>query len=288
MTTSSPMVWIAFNVGVVLLLLLDAFVLNPANKEISFRRALSVTAFWVLLAMGFNLFIYYWLGDKPALEFLTGYVVEQSLSVDNIFVFLLIFSHFKVEPKEQRKILMIGIISAQVMRAVFILLGVAILQKYHWMMYIFGGILVYTGIKLFFKHGEDVHPEDNPIVKFASKYLSKFWIVLIAIETTDLIFAIDSIPAILAITKDPFIAYSSNIFAILGLRAMYFVLANFLKLFHLLHYGLGIILTFIGIKMITESFLHLPIVVTLGFIVLVLLSTVVASLIWPQKAEEKS
>ena len=287
MTTSSPIVWIAFNLGVIALICFDAFVLNPAKREVTFRRAIAVTAFWILLALSFNLFIYLWLGDKAALEFLAGYVVEQSLSVDNVFVFLLIFSHFKVPAQDQRKILLWGIISAQVLRAVFIIAGVAVLQHFHWMIYIFGGILVFTGLKLFFKHDEEIHPEDNPILKFVGKNISKFWLVLIAIETTDLIFAVDSIPAILAITKDSFIAYSSNIFAILGLRAMYFVLANFMKLFHLLHYGLGVILTFIGVKMLIEHWVHIPVIATLGVILFTLTATVLASILWPLKSEQE-
>jgi tellurite resistance protein TerC len=282
------MVWIGFNIAIVLLLILDAFVLHPKGREISMRRSLAMTAFWVSLALMFNLGIYVWLGDKFALEFLTAYLVEQSLSIDNLFLFMLIFSHFKVNPQDQHRILFIGIVSAQVMRAVFILAGVALLQNFHWMIYIFGGILIVTGFKLFYKKEDDLHIEDNWILKLIGNRLSKFWIVLIFIETTDLIFAIDSVPAVLAITKDPFIAYTSNIFAILGLRSMYFALSGFLKVFHHLHFGLAVILIFIGFKMLTESFLHVPVYVTLGVILLTLTTTAITSSLWPPKSSEKS
>jgi tellurite resistance protein TerC len=231
-------------------------------------------------------------------------VIEKSLSVDNLFVFLLIFSYFKVPAESQRVVLLWGIIGAQLMRAIFILLGVALLSKYHWVIYIFGLILVYSGIKLFMEKDKEVHPDDNPVLKFFKKFFKvtniyhgkKFWVkesgqwvatplmvVLIVIETTDLIFAVDSIPAILAITKDPFIAYTSNIFAILGLRALYFSLHHLMGRFHLLHYGLGIILVFVGLKMLLESVIHVPIVVSLGIISLILTVSIIASWYIPEK-----
>ncbi|MBF0489319.1 MAG: TerC family protein [Candidatus Omnitrophica bacterium] len=288
MTTSiSPMVWIAFNVGILALICLDALVINPKGKEMSFRRALGMTAFWLSLALVFNLGVYFYLGNQLSLEFLTAYVVEQSLSVDNIFVFLLIFAHFKVAPLEQQRILLWGVISAQVMRAVFILSGIGLMNHFHWMIYVFGCVLLFTGIKLFFKQDEEIHPEDSFILKLVGKNLPKFLIVLIVIETTDLIFAIDSIPAVLSITKNSFIAYSSNIFAILGLRAMYFALANFMKVLHHLHYGLGIILTFVGFKMVMENYIHIPVVVTLGFIILTLTVTVMTSILCQPKTLQK-
>jgi tellurite resistance protein TerC len=282
-----PSIWLAFTAGIVSLLCLDAFVLNPNGREMSMRRAVAMTGFWILLAILFNIGVYYWMGEQRAVEFLTAYVVEQSLSVDNIFVFILIFAHFKVPLADQHKILLWGILSAQVMRGVFILAGVAVLAHFHWMMYIFGAVLVITGFKVFFKKDEDdIHPENNFILKLVGKKLSLFWVVLIIIETTDLIFAIDSIPAVLAITKDPFIAYTSNIFAILGLRAMYFALAGFLKVLHHLHYGLGVILVFIGLKMLLEHYITVPIVVALGFIVLTLTVTVFTSLLCRPKNPE--
>ena len=286
MITYSPIVWIVFNVSVVALLCLDALVLNPKGREITLRRALATTAFWLLLALLFNLGIYFWLGDQRALEFLTGYVVEQSLSVDNLFMFLLIFAYFKIPPLDQHRVLFWGIISAQIMRAVFIIGGMALLSHFHWMIYIFGVILLATGLKLFFKKDQQVHPEHNPVLQTIGKNLSIFWVVLIVIETTDLIFAIDSIPAVLAITKNSFIAYSSNIFAILGLRAMYFVLASFMKIFHHLHYGLGVILIAVGFKMLTEHLWHVPVVFTLSFILLTLTVTVVLSILCPPKTQK--
>lgn len=286
MMTPSPMVWVAFNAGVIALLCFDACVLNPKGREITVRRALAMTGFWLLLALLFNLGIYFWLGDQRALEFLASYVVEQSLSVDNLFVFLLIFAHFKVSLAQQHKILLWGIISAQLMRAVFILGGVALLGHFQWMMYVFGAILLITGIKLFFKKDKEVHPENNPIFKLIGKNLPTFWVVLLIIEITDLIFAIDSIPAVLAITKHSFIAYTSNIFAVLGLRAMYFALASFMKVFHHLHYGLGVILTFVGFKMLTEHILYIPVMATLGFILLTLTVTVISSILCPPKVQK--
>ena len=297
-------VWIAFNVAVVLLLLLDAFVLSPMEKPVSMKRALGLTVFWAALAMLFNGLIYFWLGPVKALEFLTGYLIEQSLSVDNLFVFLLIFAYFKVPQQYQRKVLFWGIVGAQVMRAVFILTGVALFNKFHWLMYIFGAFLIFSGIKLFFEKDKEINPEQNLALKLFRRVIpvsndyaggrftlmrngilhaTPLFIVLIVIETTDLIFAIDSIPAILAITKDPFIVYTSNIFAILGLRAMFFALAGLINAFHHLHYGLGLILIFVGMKMLVENILHIPIIVALGFIALTIMVSIMTSLLFPVK-----
>lgn len=254
----------------------------------SVKKALWMTLMWVSLALMFNAGIYYYQGQQKALEFLAGYLVELSLSVDNIFVFLLIFSYFKIESKQQVKLLSLGIWGAVVMRIVFILAGVTLLNKFQWLMYIFGAFLVFTGVKLFTEKDKEVNPEDNPILKLIKKifpHLSKFWIVLIVIETTDLIFAVDSIPAVLGITRDPFIVYTSNIFAILGLRAMYFALAGVMGVFHYLHYGLGFILVFVGSKMLLEHFIHVPIVVALSVIAGTLIVSVIASLIFPEKKD---
>jgi tellurite resistance protein TerC len=286
--TVSPIIWMVFNVSVIALLVVDAFILNPKSKEMTLRRAIAMTGFWILLALLFNLGIYYWFGDQRALEFLTGYVVEQSLSIDNLFVFLLIFSHFKTSAADQRRMLFWGIVSAQVMRAVFIISGVALLNIFSWTMYIFGGILIFTGIKLFFKNDEEVHPENNFFYKSIAKKLPLFWFVFIVIQVTDLIFAVDSIPAVLAITKSSFIAYSSNIFAILGLRSMYFALASFMKVFHYLHYGLAVILIFVGTKMLVEHYYHISVLTTLGFILVALTVTVITSIVCPPKSLQKS
>ena len=281
----SPIIWIGFNAVVIGLLCLDALVLNPKGREITLPRALGMTAFWLLLALLFNLGIYFWMGDQRAIEFLTGYVVEQSLSIDNLFIFLLIFTYFKTPPVQQHKILLWGIISAQVMRAIFIIGGTALLSYFGWMMYIFGGVLLITGIKLLLEQNKKVNLGHNPLLKMMEKRFKIFWIVFILIQVADLIFAVDSIPAVLAITKHPFIAYSSNIFAILGLRAMYFALAAFMKIFHYLHYGLGVILIFVGSKMLSEHFLYIPVGMTLAMILLILMLTVTISILCPPKAK---
>ena len=287
MNNPSWIIWTVFNAAVIILLCLDALFFNPKNREMTLRRALTTTFFWVLLALLFNLGVYFWMGHERAFEFLTSYVVEQSLSVDNLFVFLLIFIHFKTPLIQQRNILFWGVISAQIMRAIFIISGVVLLGAFSWMMYIFGAILLITGIKIFFKKNEDIHPESNPLFKIINKRIPLFWVVFITVQVTDLIFAIDSIPAVLAITKNSFIAYSSNIFAILGLRAMYFALASFMKIFHYMHYGLGVILVFVGFKMLTEQLWHLSVLVTLGFILLTLTVTIVTSILCPPKTVRK-
>lgn len=249
-------------------------------------KALKITFIWIGLALIFNAGIYLFLGPTKALEFLSGYLVELSLSVDNVFVFLLIFSYFKTTPKDQSKILFWGVLGAQLMRLIFIVLGIALLNKFQWLMYFFGGFLVFTGFKIFFEKGKEINPEKNPFLVLIKKVLpnlSYFWIVLIVVELTDLVFAIDSIPAVLAITKDPFIVYSSNVFAILGLRSMYFALAGVMGLFHYLHYGLGFILIFIGLKMLAEHFIHIPVVITLLVICISLAVTISYSINNPVK-----
>jgi len=261
-----------------------------------------LSAFWILLAVFFNVGIYFWLGSQRALEFLTGYVIEQSLSIDNLFVFLLIFSYFKVPPVYQRRVLLWGIIGAQIMRAVFILAGIALLKQFHWLMYVFGAFLVFSGFKLFFEEEKEVDPEKGLVIRVFRCFfpvtkgyiggafgtmLNGVWhatpllVVLLAIETADIIFAIDSIPAVLAVTKDPFIAYSSNIFAILGLRAMYFALAGVMKFSHYLHYGLGVILAFVGIKMLIGHFVEIPVILVLGFIAVVVFVSIITSVLFP-------
>jgi len=301
-TISSPALWVVFNVFVVLLLVLDACVLSPRDSPIKVRRAVLLSVFWVLLAVFFNIGIYFWLGSQRALEFLTGYVIEQSLSVDNLFVFLFIFSYFKVPPVYQHRVLLWGIIGAQVMRAVFILAGIALLKQFNWLMYAFGAFLAFSGFKLFFEEGKEVDPEKGLVIRVFRRFfpvtkgyiggafgtmLNGVWhatpllVVLIVLETADIIFAIDSIPAVLAVTKDPFIAYSSNIFAILGLRAMYFVLAGVMGLFHHLHYGLGVVLVFVGIKMLIAHFVEIPVLLVLGFIAVVVFISIIISLLFP-------
>ena len=249
-------------------------------------RAIVMTFVWVTAALLYNAGIYYGQGPQKALEFLTGYVIELSLSVDNLFVFLLIFSYFRVPASQQSRILSWGILGAQLMRGIFIFAGLALLNRFHWLMYVLGAFLVFTGFKLFIEKSKKVAPQGNPVLNLAKHYfpgLSTFALVLIVIETTDLIFAVDSIPAILAISLDTFIVFTSNVFAILGLRALYFALCGMMDKFHLMHYGLGGILFFIGIKMVIHHFIDVPIVFTLSFIASVLTASIVASIVYPKK-----
>jgi len=296
--------WVGFNVFVLAMLALDLCVFHRKSHEIRFKEALIWTGVWIGLALIFNAGVYYWWGTQAGLEFLTGYLIEKSLSVDNVFVFLLIFTYFKVPAQYQHGVLFWGIIGALVFRAIFIALGITLLENFHWLIYVFGAFLVFTGIKLALEKDKEIHPERNPVLrifrrimpvtehyeegKFFVKKDNRTWatplfVVLLVIETTDIIFAVDSIPAILAITKDPFIVYTSNVFAILGLRAPYFVLAGIMQLFHHLHYGLAAILCFVGAKMILADIYTISVVVSLGFIASSLALSIVASLIWPAK-----
>jgi tellurite resistance protein TerC len=286
------------------MLVLDLTVFHRKAHTIKFKEAVGWSIFWISLAAVFAVLVYFWRGKATALDFTTGYLIEESLSVDNLFVFLLIFKFFKVPANFQHKVLFWGIIGALVMRFVFIIAGVALINRFHWIIYIFGAFLVYTGIKLFKQTDSDVKPEQNPVLKAFRKimpvtkdyvggkffvrdkglYATPLFLVLLVIETTDVVFAADSIPAILAITRDPFIVYTSNVFAILGLRSLYFALAGMMELFHYLHYGLAVILTFIGVKMLVSNFFHMPTVVALGVVAGVLAVSVGASVLWPKKA----
>ncbi|RNI29335.1 TerC family protein [Rufibacter latericius] len=297
--------WVAFNAFVLLLLALDLFVFHRKTHVVKIKEALLWSAFWIALSLAFNVGIYYWKGSGPALEFLTAYLIEKSLSVDNLFVFILIFNFFQVPQKYQHKILFWGVLGALFFRAVFILVGVALLAKFHFIIYILGAFLVFTGIKMATSSGEeDIDPEANPVIKFVSRYMpvtkrhyegnffvrldktlfaTPLFLVLIMVETTDIVFAADSIPAILAISKDPFIVYTSNVFALLGLRALYFALAGIMQLFHYLHYGLSLILVFIGLKLILSDVYHLNMVVALGVVAFILTTSVILSLVFPKK-----
>jgi tellurite resistance protein TerC len=291
-------------VFIVAMLVLDLAIFHKEDQEESIKKALGWTGVWIALALLFGIGVYYYMGTQTALDYYTGYLIEKSLSVDNIFVFLLVFSYFKVPPKFQHKVLFWGIFGALVMRFAFIFTGVALLERFHWIIYIFGGFLVFTGIKLALEKDKEVHPERNPVLKIVrrifpttkSYYGSRFFIrrmgkliatplfiVLIVIETTDLVFALDSIPAILAITRDEFIVYSSNAFAILGLRALYFAVSGIMQLFHYLHYGLALILVFVGVKMLIADFYHIPTPYALGFIGGTLTVSVIASILNPQE-----
>ncbi|MBI4620003.1 MAG: TerC family protein [Desulfobacterales bacterium] len=298
--------WILFNVFVLAMLALDLGVFHRKAHEVKIKEALIWSAVWITLALIFNLGIYFWRGEAAALEFLTGYLLEKSLSVDNIFVFLLIFSYFRVDPLYQHKILFWGILGALIMRAIFIAVGVTLIQQFHWVIYVFGAFLILTGIKMALQKDKEIHPEKNPALRLFRRFMpitdhsvqGKFFVklngrtfatplfvVLLVVETTDLIFAVDSIPAVLAITLDPFIVYTSNVFAILGLRALYFALAGAMRLFHYLHLGLSSILVFIGAKMLLADIYRIPIVIALSVVAGILVISVVASLFRLRKVE---
>jgi tellurite resistance protein TerC len=299
--------WIIFNAFVVLMLVLDLAVFHRKPHAVRFREALLFSLMWVALAAGFAVFVYFWRGRATALEFITGYLIEESLSVDNLFVFLLIFRYFRVPSNYQHKVLFWGIIGALVMRGVFIFAGVTLIRRFHWIIYVFGVFLIYTGIQLFRQKEQEIHPEQNPVLKLFRRwvpvtpdyvnghfivrqpglYATPLLLVLIVVETTDVIFAADSIPAILAITHDPFIVYTSNVFAILGLRSLYFALAGMMEAFHFLHYGLSGILVFIGVKMLISSHFPIPTEYALLVVAAVLVISVVASLLVPPKGKHK-
>ncbi|HEX7960049.1 MAG TPA: TerC family protein [Terriglobales bacterium] len=302
--TTSLYFWIGFHVFVALMLVLDLGLLHRNSRVMSMREALAWSAFWIGLAAAFAVFVYFWHGPRPALEFVTGYVIEQSMSVDNLFVFLVLFQYFRVPKEHQYKVLFWGIIGALVLRLTFVLVGVSILKRFEFVIYFFGALLIYSGYKLFSEEEREVHPEKNPVLKLFRRYFpvtdnyveDKFFVyrngerwatplflVLLVVETTDVIFAIDSIPAILAITRDAFIVYTSNVFAILGLRSLYFALSGLITLFHYLNYGLAVILVFVGAKMLASHFIDIPVAITLGVIAAVLAISIGASLIWPQK-----
>lgn len=307
--------WVLFIVFVLVMLALDLGVFNRKAHVVHFKEAIGWTIVWISLAGLFAVLLsqygHVMTGNhaKPnselSLEFITGYLIEESLSIDNLFVFLLIFKYFKVPAEQQHRVLFWGIIGALVMRAIFIFAGVALINRFHWVIYVFGAFLVYVGIKLFFQKGEAMDLENNVMLRFFQKHLrltkdyegGKFAVVregiryftplalvLLVIETSDVIFAVDSIPAILAITRDTFVVFTSNVFAILGLRSLYFALSGMMRTFHLLHYGLAIILTFIGVKMILSEWFKIPIVVALGVVVGVLAISVAASLLFPPKS----
>ena len=296
--------WIFFNAFVLGMLALDLGVFHRRPREATVKEALGWSAMWIALALSFNLGLYFWLGPRPALEFLTGYLIEKSLSIDNLFVFLLLFSYFRVEGRYQHEVLFWGILGALVMRALFIAMGVTLIHRFTWIIYVFGAVLIYSGIQMALEKEKKIRPERNPVLKLFRRLMpvtetyegGKFFVtrdgrrfatpllvVLLMVETTDLIFAVDSIPAVLAITTAPFIVYTSNVFAILGLRALYFALAGVMGMFHHLHYGLALILAFVGTKMILSAWdICIPTPVALIVITFILALSVVASLLWPK------
>jgi tellurite resistance protein TerC len=291
--------WIGFHLFIFLMLALDLGVFHKHTHKVPVKEAVIWSGVWILLALLFNIFVFVEFGKIKALEFLTGYVIEYSLSVDNIFVFILIFSYFAVNSQYQHKILFWGILGALIMRGIFIFTGVALINRFHWIVIIFGGFLVFTGIKMLFQKETEVDPDKNAVVRFFRRFLpvtktlhgdkllitqnkrlyaTPLFLVLLIIETSDLIFAVDSIPAILAISKDTFIVYTSNIFAILGLRSLYFAVAGIMGYFRFLKVGLAFVLTFVGLKMLAAYFqFEIPILLSLGIIISILLISILAS-----------
>lgn len=296
------LLWGSFGTFVLTMLALDLGVFHRQARVVNVKEALRWSAIWIALALLFNLGVYLWYGTDAALAFLTGYVLEESLSVDNLFVFLMILSYFSVPPAYQHKVLFWGILGALLMRSLMIAVGTVLIQTFHWILYIFGGFLILTGVKMVLRQHDDVHPEQNPVVRLFTRFMpattayhaEKFFVqlngryfatplfvVLLMIEVTDVIFALDSIPAVLAVTTDPFIVFTSNVFAILGLRSLFFALSGLMSLFHYLRYGLAIVLVFIGIKMLLAEVYHIPVHWALAVVVGVLLLSVLASLIYP-------
>ncbi len=302
--SGQAILWMVFGVFIGTMMVLDLGFFHRKAHVVKVREALVWCSVWVGLALLFNVGVYLVKGRETALQFLTGYLLEESLSIDNLFVFLLIFSFFRVPPVYQHRVLFWGILGAVIMRALFIVCGIALIHRFHWLIYVFGLLLLVTAIKLASQKDKEIHPEQNPILKLFRRFVpvtkdyveGKFFVrqevrtwatplfvVLLAVETTDVVFALDSIPAIFGVTTDPFVVYTSNVFAILGLRSIYFALAGMMEIFHYLNYGLSVILGFIGVKMLVSGFVHIPIHLALGFIAVILILSVAASLIWPKK-----
>lgn len=302
--------WILFNVFALGMLVVDLKVFHRPGHVVTFREALGWSAMYVAMAAAFAAILFFWQGHQASLEFVTGYVLELSLSVDNLFIFLLIFNYFAVPEQQQHRVLFWGIVGALVLRGIFIGAGVELISRFHWILYLFGALLIYSGIRICVTGNRQVDPEKNPVVKAVRRlipvtseyrdgkffvrlaedggrlYATPLLIVLLVIETTDVLFAVDSIPAILAITLKAFIVYTSNVFAILGLRSMYFAVAGLMKVFRFLHYGLAAILVLVGLKMLLADHFDIPVGVTLGAVGLVLMISIVASIVFPAKAEK--
>lgn len=303
---TETLAWILFNIFVAVMLALDLGVFHRGSQTLTVKQALAWSAFWIGLAAIFAVLLGSWQGRTAALEFSTGYVIELSLSADNLFIFLLIFRYFKLPPAEQHTVLFWGIIGAIFMRAAFIFAGVGLIHHFHWIIYGFGALLVYSGIRLLFQRGEQVNPEKNPVVRAFRRFFpvtkeyvdGKFFVrneqicatplllVLIVIETTDLIFAVDSIPAVLSITLNTFVVYTSNIFAILGLRSLFFALSSLLEMFEYLHYGISCVLVFVGVKMILSRSYPIRTEISLAVIAGILLITILASVLTRRKPDQ--
>jgi tellurite resistance protein TerC len=309
--------WVGFNLFVLLMLALDLGVFHRKSHAVSTKEALTWSIVWISLSLAFNAVIYFfwdrmvpgsvYTNSEAALAFLTGYLIEKSLSVDNIFVFILIFSFFAVPDRYQHRVLFWGILGALVMRGILIAVGAALLEQFHWIIYVFGAFLIYTGIRMARHQDEELRPQDNPVVKFFRRFMpvtedfegDKFFVrragvlfatplflILLIVESTDLVFAVDSIPAIFAVTRDPFLVYTSNVCAILGLRALYFLLANVMDQFQYLKLGLSVVLTFIGVKMVIVDLYHIPVGTSLAVVASVLIISIVASL-WKTKRDAR-
>jgi len=297
--------WVGFNILVLIMLAVDLGIFHRKDHKISMKESLIWSVVWIIVALAFNIGLYFWKGSEIGLQFLTGYLIERSLSIDNIFVFLLIFSYFKVASHYQYKVLFWGIIGALILRGLFIGLGTLLIAKFHWILYIFGAFLVFTGIRMAFGKDKELEPEKNPVLKFVRRFFpisksyegGKFFfrrdgrlfgtplfVVLVVVETTDLVFALDSIPAIFAITLDAFIVYTSNVFAILGLRALYFALAGLMQIFYYLKYALGAILGFVGVKMLIADFVEIPSAVALLVVAGLFALAIIASILFPKKS----
>jgi tellurite resistance protein TerC len=306
MPETSLWLWVGFNLFILAMLALDLGVFHRKSHEVSMREATVWSLVWVSLALIFNGALWYFKGADPALQFFTGYLIEKSLSIDNIFVFALLFGYFSVPAAYQHRVLFWGILGALVMRAAFIFAGSALLAQFHWVIYIFGAFLILTGLKMALFRNSEMHPENNPVLKLVRRLVpvtrdyvkdhlfvkqagrwaaTPLFLVLVLIETTDLVFAVDSIPAIFAVTRDPFLVYTSNVFAILGLRSLYFLLAGVMGKFHYLKLGLSAVLVFVGVKMTLVELYKIPSFVSLGVIALILTVAVVASLLRARKEE---
>ncbi len=300
--------WLVFVVMVLVMLAVDFSVFNRRPHEIKIKEALVWSVIWVVVALAFNAGVYFFSTKERAVNFLTGYLIERALSMDNIFVFLLIFQYFRVPRHHQHRVLFLGILGALVLRAIFIAAGVTLINAFHWTIYLLGAFLIFVGIKMFFQKDKGIDLEKNVVLKFVKKlypvtedyqaekffvqrdgarWATPLFIVFLAVVSMDLVFAVDSIPAILAITTDPFVVYTSNIFAVLGLIAFYFALAALSNIFHYLNYGLSLILALVGVKMIASDLFHIPVGWTLGTVVAILLVSIFASVIYPKEAKEK-
>jgi tellurite resistance protein TerC len=307
--TSQSWLWGGFAAIVFGMLALDLGVFNRKAHVVRTKEAAAWSAAWVSLALIFGVGVYFTLGRQPALEFAAGYLVEEALSVDNLFVFILLFSYFKVPQQLQHRVLFWGILGALVMRGVMIAAGAVLIERFHWIVYVFGAFLVFTGVRMAFQHEAEIDPEHNPVLRLVRRlvpvtpafreakffvrevpptggearlYATPLFVVLVLVETTDLVFAVDSIPAIFGITRDPFLIYTSNVFAILGLRSLFFLLAGVIAKFHYLRFGLAAVLAFVGVKMLVSGVFPIPVAVSLGVIATLLGASVVASVVWPK------